>query len=62
MTVQRRGTRLAVILTRYGVWSEHTTGPVSVETVDGDHMDAVHSIHAHQHIGEALAAIEPARS
>lgn len=43
-------------------WSEHTTGAVSVETVSGDHMDAVHSIHAHQHIGAALAAIEPARS
>ncbi|MDR4474155.1 MAG: hypothetical protein MRJ92_16420, partial [Nitrospira sp.] len=36
-------------------WSEHTTGPVSVETVDGDHMDAVHSIHAHHRIGAALA-------
>ena len=36
-------------------WSEHTTGPVSVETVDGDHMDAVHSIYAHQRIGAALA-------
>ena len=43
-------------------WSEHTKGPVSVETVMGDHMDAVYSIHAHQRIGEALAAVESALS
>ncbi|MCS6297130.1 MAG: amino acid adenylation domain-containing protein [Nitrospira sp.] len=43
-------------------WSEHTTGPVSVETVVGDHMDAVYSIHAHQRIGEALAAVENVQS
>ncbi|RIK56547.1 MAG: non-ribosomal peptide synthetase, partial [Nitrospira sp.] len=41
-------------------WSEHTTGPVTVETVVGDHMDAVHSIHAHQRIGEALATLRTA--
>ncbi|MCC6966880.1 MAG: hypothetical protein IT391_11455 [Nitrospira sp.] len=41
-------------------WAEHTTGPVSVETVLGDHMDAVYSIHTHQRIGEALAAIKTA--
>jgi thioesterase domain-containing protein len=43
-------------------WSEHTTGPVSVETVVGDHMDAVYSIHAHQRIGEALASVERVQS
>jgi thioesterase domain-containing protein len=42
-------------------WSEHTTGPVSVDTLSGDHMDAVFSIQAHQQIGEALAAIKSAR-
>ncbi|ULA62139.1 MAG: Non-ribosomal peptide synthetase [Nitrospira sp.] len=43
-------------------WSHHTTGPVSVETLIGDHMDAVYSIHAHQRIGEALTAINAARA
>lgn len=42
-------------------WSEHTTGPVSVDRLSGDHMDAVFSIQAHQQIGEALAAIKSAR-
>ncbi|MBS0178290.1 MAG: amino acid adenylation domain-containing protein [Nitrospira sp.] len=43
-------------------WTEHTTGPVSIETLTGDHMDAVYSIHAHQRIGEALAATKVERS
>lgn len=42
-------------------WSEHTTGRVTVETLVGEHMDAVYSIHAHQRIGEALAATKAAR-
>ncbi len=37
-------------------WTDHTTGPVSVDILTGDHMDAVYSIQAHQRIGEALAA------
>lgn len=42
-------------------WSEHTTGRVTVETLLGDHMDAVYSIHAHHRIGEALALAKTAR-
>lgn len=42
-------------------WSEHTTGRVTVETLLGDHMDAVYSIHAHQRISEALALAKTAR-
>ena len=38
-------------------WSAHTTGLVSVDTVVGDHVDAVYSIHAHQRIGDKLAGI-----
>ena len=38
-------------------WSAHTTGLVSVDTVVGDHVDAVYSIHAHQRIGDQLAGI-----
>lgn len=38
-------------------WSDHTTGQVSVESVVGDHMDAVHSIHVHQRIGDTLAGL-----
>ncbi len=37
-------------------WTDYTTGPVSVDILTGDHMDAVYSIQAHQRIGEALAA------
>lgn len=51
-------------MTRHGKgpveWSEHTTGPVSVDTLVGDHMDAVYSIQAHQRIGEVLAATKSA--
>lgn len=38
-------------------WSAHTRGVVSVDTVVGDHVDAVHSIDVHQRIGEKLAGI-----
>ncbi len=38
-------------------WSVHTTGVVSVDTVVGDHVDAVHSIDVHQRIGDKLAGI-----
>lgn len=48
-------------LSKYGKepvdWSDHTTGRVTVETVAGDHMDAVHSIHVHQRIGDTLAGL-----
>ena len=39
-------------------WSLYTTGAVSVETVVGDHMDAVQSIQIHQQIGEILSGLE----
>lgn len=39
-------------------WSQYTTGVVSVETVIGDHMDAVQSIQVHQQIGEILSRLE----
>lgn len=36
-------------------WSRYTTGAVSVETVIGEHTDAVQSIQVHQRISEILA-------
>ncbi|MCS6287703.1 MAG: amino acid adenylation domain-containing protein [Nitrospira sp.] len=38
-------------------WSAHTTSQVSVDTVVGDHVDAVQSIHVHQQIADRLAGL-----
>ncbi len=38
-------------------WSDFTTGTVAVDTVAGDHMDAVHSIQVHQRISEILSGV-----
>ncbi|MEO8339295.1 MAG: hypothetical protein ABI604_06185, partial [Nitrospirota bacterium] len=38
-------------------WSAYTTGPVTVDTVAGDHMEAVQSIQVHQRISEILSGL-----
>jgi len=38
-------------------WSDYTTGTVTVDTVAGDHMEAVHSIQVHQRINEILSGL-----
>ena len=38
-------------------WSGYTTGTVIVDTVGGDHMDAVHSIQVYQRISEILSGV-----
>lgn len=38
-------------------WSDYTTGTVTVDTVAGDHMEAVHSIQVHQRISEILSGL-----
>ena len=37
--------------------SDYTTGNVFMDTVTGDHMDAVHSIQVHQRISDILAKV-----
>ena len=38
-------------------WSDYTTGMVTVDTVVGDHMEAVQSIQVHQRISEILSSL-----
>lgn len=43
-------------------WSEHTTGAIAMESVAGDHMEAVYSIHVHQRIGDILTMTQGGRA
>ena len=38
-------------------WSDYTTGMVTVDSVAGDHMEAVQSIQVHQRISEILSGL-----
>lgn len=43
-------------------WSDYTTGTVTVDTVAGDHMEAVQSIQVHQRISEILSGLSTQHS